>query len=82
MPNARTPAVTDRIQVIPDAPQVSHIEITLEDVEVVILRKYEDAHKSGDEAELARLGTALEVFREATAVVRAWHLPVVGSGDG
>lgn len=44
----------------------------LEDVEVVMLRRYEDAHIAGDAAELARLDIALEVFREAAAVVDGW----------
>lgn len=39
----------------------------LEYVEVMLLRRYEAAHKEGDEVELARLSTALEVLRELGA---------------
>jgi hypothetical protein len=43
-----------------------------EDIEVVMLRWYEAAHRAGDAAEMARLTTALDVFREAVAAVRCW----------
>ena len=36
----------------------------LEHVEFMILRRYVIEHKAGDEVELARLDTALEVLRE------------------
>ena len=41
----------------------------LEDVEMIILRKFQEAHKAGDTGELLRLTTGLEGLREA---IKEW----------
>ena len=56
-------------------PQVTRFELRVEDAEVVMLRKFEAAHKANDMAEMNRLTIALEELRAAVAIVQTWHIP-------
>lgn len=51
----------------------------LEDVEVVMLRRFEAAVRAGDDTEVARLHSALDVFREAVEKVLEWSNLTGGS---
>jgi hypothetical protein len=43
---------------------MSDIRRSLEDTELLMLRRYEDAHRQGDMVELAHLDAALGVVRD------------------
>lgn len=58
-------------------PQVIRFDLRVEDIEVVMLRKYEAAHKAGDQSEMDRLTVVLDELRASIAIVQSWHFPVL-----
>lgn len=69
-------AVNNRIVPIPDDPKVFQLPVTLQDVEVVMLRRLQDAHKAADHTEAGDLTKALDIFREAVQTAKLWYMPI------